>query len=97
MVIKQQIKNGDIQKVCRFYNDIFHSIYLCHTLSSLLYHLPSPVLLKISNYGIRKIKIFCIYGYFLISRYIKGGGKLHKIALNTIAFLGTNVCVNNPY
>ena len=70
--------------------------FTCVTLCQ-LYSITSPVLLKISNYGMRKTKIFCIYGYFLISRFIKGGRKLHKIALNTIAFLDTNVCVNNPY
>ena len=49
------------------------------------------MLLKLSNYGMRKVNIFGIYGRFSISRYIKGGRKLDKIALNTIAFLDANV------
>ena len=29
------------------------------------------------NYRIREKKIFCIYGYFSVSVYFKGGKKLH--------------------
>ena len=76
MTIKQQINHGDIQKVCH----IFHSIHLCHTQ---LYSITSPVLLKISNYGPRKM-ILCIYDRFSTSHYIKGGKLLHEIALNKI-------------
>ena len=48
-----------------------------------LYFITSPVLLKIPNYGIRKMKIFCIYGCLSISHYIKEGRKLHKVALQS--------------
>ena len=34
-----------------------------------------------------------IYGLFSVSRYIKGGRK----SLDTIEFLDTHVCINNPY
>ena len=95
MTIKQQINHGDIKKVCHLHNDIFYSIQLV-TLCQ-LYSITFPVLLKISNYGMRKMKTFCKYGCFSISHYIKGGRKLHKIALNAIAFLDSNVCVNKPY
>ena len=56
----------------------------------------SHVPLRWTNYGIRKLKIFCFYECFSVSRYIKGGRKLHKIAWSTITFLD-NVCVNSPY
>ena len=39
---------------------IFFIPFVCVTLCK-LYFKTSPVLLKISNYGIRKMKIFCIY------------------------------------
>ena len=35
-----------------------------------LYFKTSPVLLKISNYGMKKMKIFCIYDCFSMSQYI---------------------------
>ena len=35
-----------------------------------LFFKTSSVLLKISNYEMRKMKIFCIYGCFIISHYI---------------------------
>ena len=38
-----------------------------------------------------KMKIFCVYGCFIASRYSKGGRKSHRIALNAIAFLDTHV------
>ena len=95
MTIKQQVNHGDIKKVCHLYNDILHSIYLV-TLCQ-FYSITSPVLLKVSNYGERKMKTFCKYGCFSKSRYIKGGIKLHKSVLNTIAFFDSNVCVDNPY
>ena len=62
-----------------------------------LYLITSPVLLRTSSYRMRKIKFFGIYSCFSVSHCIKGGRKLHKIALSTITFLNTNVCVNNPY
>ena len=43
MTVKQHINHEAIQKVCQFYNGIFHSINLCHTFSILLYHLPCCV------------------------------------------------------
>ena len=95
MTIKQQINHGDIKKVCHLHNDIFHSIHLV-TLCQ-FYPITSPVLLKVSKYGMRKMKTFGKFGSFNISLYIKGGRKLHIIALDTIAFLDSNVCVNNPY
>ena len=70
--------------------------FTCVTLFQLC-SISYPVLLKTANYGLRTMKIFCIYGYFSESRYIKEHRKLHKIALNTIAFLDTNVSGNNPY
>ena len=36
MTVKQHINHGAIQKVCHFYNGIFHSINLCHTFSILI-------------------------------------------------------------
>ena len=93
MIIKQQINHGDIKKVCHLHNDIFHSPG--HTLSLLLYHLRCAV--KSIKLGTRQMKIFCKYACFGVSRYVKGGRKFHKIPLNTIAFLDSNVCVNNPY
>ena len=56
-----------------------------------LYSITSLVFLKISNYGMMKMKIFCVYGCFIASRYSKGGRKSHRIALNAIAFLDTHV------
>ena len=44
----------------------------------LVHGFPSPPLcysLKITNYRMRKKKIFCIYGCFSVSRYIKEGRK----------------------
>ena len=71
---------------------IFFIPFTCVTLCK-LYFKTSPVLFKISNYGMRKMKIFCIYGCFSISHYIS------KEVENcfTITFLDTHVCVNNPY
>ena len=52
---------------------IFHRILLLNfTLSS-----PLCYSLKIRNYVMREKKIFCIYGYFNVSRFIKGGRKSH--------------------
>ena len=39
MTTKQQIDHGDIETVCHLHNEICHSIHLCHTLPTLLYHL----------------------------------------------------------
>ena len=95
MTINQQVNHGDIQKVCHFHNDIFHSTHLCHTLPTLLSHLPCVI--KNTEVWNEKMKIFCIYGCFIVSSYIKGGRKSHETALNTTASLDTHVCVNNPY
>ena len=75
MTIKQ-INHGVIQKVYHLYNGIFlpfTCVTLCqfYSLSSLSYSL------KITNYGMREKKIFCIYGCFNLSRYIKEGKKSH--------------------
>ena len=48
---------------------IFFIPFTCVTLCK-LYFKTSPMLLKISNYGMRKMKIFCIYDCFSMSHYI---------------------------
>ena len=75
MTVKQHFNHGAIQKLCHLHNGVFHFIRLCHTfliltLSPLLSYSP-----KITNYGVREKKIFCMYGCFNVSRYIKGGKK----------------------
>ena len=67
MAIKQQINNRDIQKVkvCHLHNKISHSIHLCQ-----LYSINSPVLLEISNIGIRKMRLFYVYGKILFKDLI---------------------------
>ena len=50
--------------------------------------------LKIKNYEITKKKIFCIYGCFSVSRYIKGDRK--NLIFRTIVFLDKHVYANNP-
>ena len=65
MTIKQQINHESIQRVCHLYNVNFTlSPPLCYSL-------------KITNYGLREKKIFCINGCFSVSRYVKGGRKSH--------------------
>ena len=48
---------------------IFFIPFSCVTLCK-LYFRTSPVLLKISNYGMRKTNIFCLYGCLSISYYM---------------------------
>ena len=62
MTIKQQINHGDIQKVCHLHNDIFHSIHLCHTLPTLLYHLPCII---------KNIKNMAASEYHVISKEVE--------------------------
>ena len=50
---------------------------------------------KIINHGMREKNINCIYGCFSVSRYIKWSRKM--ASLETISFLDTHVCTNNPY
>ena len=59
---------------------IFFIPFTCVTLCK-LYFITFPVLLKTSNYGIRKMKIFCVYGCLSISHYIKEDRKLRRVAL----------------
>ena len=57
---------------------IFFILFTCVTLCK-LYFKTSPVLLKISNYGMRKMKIFLHIGRLPhITLYIKGCRKLHR-------------------
>ena len=77
MAVKEQINHGHIQERYPLHKGI------------LSFHLPalhfvnftrSPPLcysLKLKNYRTREKKIFCIYGCFSESRYIKGGRKSH--------------------
>ena len=57
MTIKQ-INHGAIQKICHLHNDIFHSIYLCHTLPNFTL---SPPPLSFYVYNISRIIILCSY------------------------------------
>ena len=79
MTIKQQFNHGAIQTTCHLLNGIFHSIpfHLCNNLLILLCRLPLCHSLKITNYGMGEKKIFCIYGYFSVSTYVKRGRKSH--------------------
>ena len=73
MTKKQQINRGNIQKVCHLHDNIFYFINLCHALPALVCHLPY-VIGNIELCDVRrKMKIFCIYGWIRVSRYIKGG------------------------
>ena len=71
MTIKQQINYGAIQKVCHFYNEIFHSIDLCHTLLILHYHFP----LFIKNNKQWNDRLFFVYmatlAYHAISKEVE--------------------------
>ena len=97
MTIKQQIIHGDIQKVCHLICDnnivillIFFIPFTCITLCQ-FYFITSPVLLKkISNYGMRKMKIFV---YMAASAY----HIIFKEIENLIKLLQTRVCINNTY
>ena len=94
MSIKKQIKRGTIQEVYQLHNGIFHPIQLFHTLSILHCHFPCvSYQTSLRNYGMRKRKIFCIYGCFTVSRYIKGGRKSHlQIQLNFQTYMYVHVC-----
>ena len=75
MTRKQQINHGAIQSVCHFHNGIIYSINyvtLCQ-----FYTLSPPLCysLKLTNYGMREKRIFCIYDYYSESRYIKRSRK----------------------
>ena len=81
VIIKQQIKYGTIQNVLQKFTCImvFFIPFTCITLY-LFYR--SPLLryaIKITNNGMREKKIFCMYNYFHVSRYIKGGRKSHYV------------------
>ena len=76
---------GKLKKYGSYIITFFVS-FICVTLCQ-PYSITSLVLLKISNCGIRKMMIFCTYDCFNVPHYIKGGRKLNKIALKTIAFL----------
>ena len=76
MTINQQINHGDIQKVCHLHNGIFRHSPVSHFVNFALLP-PMRYSPKMKNYGVREKKIFCIYGCFSISRYIKGGRKRH--------------------
>ena len=75
--VKQQVSHGTIQNVCHLHNRIFHSII--QPISHFVKFSLTPLfhLLETTNYGIREKKIFCIYGCFSKSRYIKEIRKLH--------------------
>ena len=72
------INHGEIQKACHLHNDTFHSIHLC-PFKRYYYHLPCAM--KIVKLWNEKNKDFLFYGSFSVSRYVKGGRKLHKVAL----------------
>ena len=73
LTVKQHNNHGAIKKECHLRSGIFHPINLSHTFSILLFHL-FCVFTKM-NYGMREKKIFCIYGCFSVSGFIKGGRK----------------------
>ena len=56
--------------------------YIPFTCITLYLFQRSPLLryaIKITNNGMREKKIFCMYNYFHVSRYIKGGRKSHYV------------------
>ena len=60
------------------------------SLSSLLHYS-----IKITNCGTREKKIFCVYDFFRVLRYVNGDRKSH---LQTQSFfLNTDVCINKPF
>ena len=56
---------------------LFTCVTLCQFSSITSSITSSSYALKIKSYGAKEKKIFCIYDCFGISRYIKGGRKLH--------------------
>ena len=81
MTIKQQTNHGTILIVCHLHSSIYKLHFSFHSLVSYFVNfILSPPLcesLKVTNYGMSEKKIFCIYGYFSISPYIKVSRKLH--------------------
>ena len=77
---KTTLTMGTIKKYVTWIMILFIP-FTCVTLCK-LYFKTSPMLLKISNYGMRKMKIFCIYGCFSISHISKQVENCIKLLCN---------------
>ena len=104
MIIKQQISHRAIQKVCHLYNvnGIFHSIqfHLRRPLWVLFYRL-SPPLSPSLYYSLKKKLWNEKKQYLLYIRLLKRirlyQRRYRTVSLDIIAFLDTNLSINNPF